>query len=89
MYCTTVWSTASGLTEWFADDVNVKGKRFTFFWDGSEQAAEMVQNKDSRLVRFKWDDDDEEDTFFEFLIEKDELTGDVTLMITDFAGRWR
>ena len=78
-------STASGLTEWFADDVNVKGKRFSFFWDGSEQVAEMVQNKDTRLVRFKWDDDEDEDTFFEFLIEKDELTGDVTLIITDFA----
>ncbi|WP_163717052.1 START-like domain-containing protein [Mangrovibacterium lignilyticum] len=78
-------STASGLTEWFADDVNVKGKRYIFIWDGSEQVAEMIQSKDSRLVRFKWEDDDDDDTYFEFLIAKDELTGDVTLLITDFA----
>jgi uncharacterized protein YndB with AHSA1/START domain len=79
------FSTASGLSEWFADDVHVKGKMFTFIWDGSEQVAEMIQNKDSRLVRFKWEDDEEEETYFEFLITKDELTGDVTLSITDFA----
>jgi len=79
------FSTASGLSEWFADDVHVKGKKYTFLWDGSEQIAEMIQNKDSRVVRFKWDDDDDEETYFEFLITKDELTGDVTLLITDFA----
>jgi len=78
-------STASGLSEWFADDVNVKGKRYTFIWDASEQTAEMVQSKDSRLVRFKWEDDEDEEAFFEFLITKDELTGDVTLLITDFV----
>ena len=78
-------STASGLAEWFADDVHVKGKRFTFIWEGSAQVAGMVQSKDSKFVRFKWEDDEEEDTFFEFLINKDELTGDVSLLITDFA----
>lgn len=78
-------STASGLTEWFADDVHVKGKRYTFIWKGSAQVAEMVQNKDSRLVRYKWEEDDDEDAFFEFTINKEELTGDVSLIITDFV----
>lgn len=76
-------NTASGLAEWFADDVRVKGKTFTFIWDGSEQEAEMVQNKDGKLVRFNWIDDEE--TYFEFRITKDELTGDVSLGIIDFA----
>ncbi|PTN08456.1 START-like domain-containing protein [Mangrovibacterium marinum] len=79
------FSTASGLSEWFADDVHVKGKNYTFIWEGAEQVAEMIQNKDSRLVRYKWEDDEDEETYFEFLITKDELTGDVTLLITDFA----
>lgn len=78
-------STASGLSEWFADDVNVKGKNFTFIWEGSAQIAEMIQSKDTRLVRFKWEDDEDDETYFEFLITKDELTGDVTLIVTDFA----
>ncbi len=76
-------NTASGLAEWFADDVRVKGKRFTFIWDGSVQEAEMVQNKDGKLVRFNWLEDEE--SYFEFRITKDELTGDVSLVIVDFA----
>lgn len=76
-------NTASGLAEWFADDVHVKGKKFTFIWDGSEQEAEMVQNKDGKLVRFNWLED--EDSYFEFRINKDELTGDVSLVVVDFA----
>ena len=77
-------STASGLTEWFADDVRVRGKRYTFIWDGSEQTAEMTLHKENRLVRFSWIDEDE-DTYFEFKITRDELTNDVSLLITDFA----
>ncbi len=76
-------STASGLTEWFADDVRVRGKRYTFIWDGTEQTAEMTLHKENRLVRFNWIED--EDTYFEFKITRDELTGDVSLLITDFA----
>lgn len=76
-------NTASGLAEWFADDVRVKGKKFTFIWDGSMLEAEMVQNKEGKLVRYNWLDDEE--TYFEFRINKDELTGDVSLLVVDFA----
>lgn len=76
-------STASGLTEWFADDVRVRGKEFTFVWKGSEQTAEMTLHKENRLVRFTWLE--EEDTYFEFKITRDELTGDVSLLVTDFS----
>ena len=77
-------STASGLTEWFADDVRVRGKKYTFIWGESEQVAEMTFQKENRLVRFNWLDDDE-DNYFEFRITRDELTGDVSLIITDFV----
>lgn len=76
-------STASGLTEWFADDVRVRMKQYTFVWEGSEQTAEMTLRKDNKLVRFSWLE--EEDTYFEFKIARDELTGDVSLLVTDFA----
>ena len=77
-------STPGGLSEWFADDINIHGSVYSFFWDGTEQQAELVTKKDGQLVRFKWIDD-EDNTFFEFKISKDELTGDVALIITDFA----
>ncbi len=76
-------STASGLTEWFADDVRIKGKNYTFIWEGSEQTAEMTLRKENSLVRFTWVDED--DVYFEFKIVRDELTGDVSLLIIDFA----
>ncbi len=76
-------STASGLSEWFAQDVRVRGKRYTFCWDGSEQTAEMTLHKENKLVRFSWVD--EEDEYFEFKITRDELTNDVSLIIVDFA----
>jgi hypothetical protein len=51
-----------------------------------EQAASVLQKKANKMIRFRWDDDDDEDeSFFEFRIRMDELTGDVALLITDFA----
>ncbi len=76
-------SSASGLAEWFADDVRVRGNRYTFVWEGTEQVAEMSLRKENKLVRFSWIE--EEDTYFEFKITQDELTSDVSLIIVDFA----
>jgi len=75
-------STASGLAEWFADDVKVKGKRFVFVWDETEQVAEKTLHKENKLVRFNWIDEEE---YFEFRIIQDELTNDVSLIVIDFA----
>ncbi len=76
-------STASGLAEWFADDVTVKGKIYTFTWASTRQEAEMTIYKENRLVRVTWLDN--EDDFFEFKIMQDELTGDVALIVDDFV----
>ena len=78
-------STASGLSEWFADNVTVKGKIFTFIWEGTEQKAELISRKDSKYVKFRWVDDENKNSFFEFRIDIEEITGDVALLITDFA----
>jgi len=77
-------TTPSGLSEWFADDVNIHDGVFTFFWDGSEQKALLLDFKEEKYIRFQWIDKPE-GTYFEFKIEVDELTGDVSLMVTDFA----
>lgn len=78
-------SSPGGLSEWFADDVNIKGNVYSFLWDGSEQKAELLQVKENKFIRFKWEDDEEDEPFFEFRINIDELTKDVALEITDFA----
>ncbi len=78
-------STPSGLAEWFADDINVWDNYYTFIWSGTEQKAEMLHKKKNKYIRFKWVNDEDADSFFEFRIHQDELTGDVALIITDFA----
>lgn len=76
-------STPSGLAEWFAEDVSISGREFTFKWKGSEEVAELIMQKENKMVRFSWVD--EPDTYFEFRITQDELTGDVSLIVTDFV----
>jgi hypothetical protein len=77
-------STPGGLSEWFADDVNLKGNIYYFIWEGTEQRAEVVQKKENRYIRYKWLDETE-DSYFEFRINVDELTGDVALVIGDMV----
>jgi uncharacterized protein YndB with AHSA1/START domain len=80
-------STPSGLSEWFADNVNSRGEFFTFIWDGSEEKARLCSKKTGEKVRFKWVDSNNKDTeyFFELNIIVDEITKDVSLVVTDFA----
>ncbi len=77
--------TPAGLSEWFADDVNISKNIYTFFWEGSEQKAELIAKKFNSYVKFHWLDDEEEDTFFEFRISVDEITKGIALILTDFA----
>ena len=80
-------STPSGLSEWFADNVNSRGELFTFIWDGSEEKAKLLNKKSGERVKFRWLEDDEDDLnyYFEVRIQVDEITKDVSLMVTDFA----
>lgn len=80
-------STPSGLSEWFADDVNIKDEVYTFIWDGSEEDARLVSKKANSRIKFQWVEDEEEglDTYFELRYDIDPMTKMVVLTITDFA----
>ena len=78
-------STPSGLSEWYADNVNSRGELFTFIWEGSEEKAKLVSKKSDERIKFKWLDDEDTPYFFEIRIQVDEITKDVSIMITDFA----
>ncbi|ALJ06510.1 hypothetical protein APS56_15810 [Pseudalgibacter alginicilyticus] len=78
-------STPSGLSEWFSDNVNSRGELFTFIWDGSEEQAKLLSKKSEERVKFRWINDEGTNCFFEIRIQVDEITKDVSLMITDFA----
>jgi hypothetical protein len=80
-------STPSGLSEWFADDVNIKDDIYTFIWDGSEEEARLISKKNNSKVRWQWIEDEEEglDTYFELRYEIDPMTKSVILTLTSFA----
>jgi uncharacterized protein YndB with AHSA1/START domain len=79
--------TPSGLSEWFADDVNIKDDIFTFLWDGSEEKARLLSKKPNSKAKFKWIEDEEEgnDCYFEMSFDIDPMTKVVVMTITDFA----
>lgn len=81
-------STPSGLQEWFAKTVNSRGEFFTFEWDDTEENARLASKKSGEKVKFKWIDDNKNDTdyYFELRILEDEITKDVSLMVVDFAA---
>ena len=79
-------STTDGLGEWFAEKVNADGDLFTFSWNNSKSQARLAAIKENKLVRFEWTGmNDEESNYFEFRINIEELTGDLALLISDFA----
>ena len=82
-------STPSGLSEWFADDVNLKGDLYIFIWDGSEEEARLISKKASSKIRWQWLEDEEDgiDSFFELRMELDPMTKAVILYVTDFADQ--
>ena len=78
-------STPSGLSEWFADNVNSRGEIFIFIWNESEESAKLIRKINNERIQFQWLDDEETDYYFELRIQFDEITKDVSLIVTDFA----
>ena len=78
-------STPSGLSEWFADNVNSRGEIFIFIWDDSEESAKLLRKNNNEKIQFQWLDDEDSDHYFELKIQFDEITKDVSLIVSDFA----
>lgn len=76
--------TPTGLQQWFAEEVDNQGNTFYFSWNGSTEIAELISTDDDDFIRFRWDYYDE-DQYFEFRIDKTEITNETILTVTDFA----
>ena len=79
-------STPAGLQEWFADKVDERDSVFSFSWDGSVDKAEVLESVDDKSIRFHWLHAPK-DEFFEFTIEKSEVTNQTVLLVKDFAEK--
>ena len=79
-------STPAGLQEWFADKVDERDSIFYFGWNGSYEKAEVTESEDDKFIRFHWLHAPTEE-FFEFSIEKSEVTNQTILVVKDFAEK--
>jgi hypothetical protein len=76
----------AGLQEWFADRVDDRDNIFSFTWNGTIEKAEVLEKEQDKFIRFHWLHAPKEE-FFEFKIEKSEVTNQTILVIKDFAEK--
>ena len=79
-------STPAGLQEWFADKVDDRDNIFSFTWNGTTDKAELLEKEQDKFIRFHWLHMPK-DEYFEFKIEKSEVTNQTILVIKDFAEK--
>lgn len=81
-------STASGLSQWFADDVNInEDKDYNFIYDDADHKARMASHRLNQFVKFEfYDEGDEEDySFIELHLDENEITQSVYLKVIDYS----
>lgn len=79
-------STELGISGWFSDSVCIKDNTYTFSWRKVNELAKLISNKENSFIRFQWEDDFGSNYYFQFLINAHELTGDISLLVTDFGS---
>ena len=79
--------TAGGLSQWFAEDVNInEDKVYNFIWDGEDHKAKMISHRTNSFVKFEFiNTEDDEPSYFEIRLERNELTQAVFIRIIDFS----
>lgn len=78
-------TTPSCLIRWFCDEVEIQGETFTFVWSGAEEVAEMIDDYEDELVRFRWEDAEDEKEFLEFKLGRSPVTNETILEIIDYC----
>ncbi len=85
-------STASGLSQWFADDVVInEDKVYNFIYDGEDHFARPTIMRSNRHVKFEFFDPQEgegngvDHSFIEFKLEENELTQTFYLRVIEYG----
>ena len=79
-------STPAGLQEWFADKVDERDGIFSFSWNGTEEKADLLDKEQDKFIRFHWTHA-HKDEYFEFSIDRSEVTNQTILIVKDFAEK--
>lgn len=75
----------SVIIRWFCDEADVEGETYTFTWDGIDEVAEMIDDIEDERVRFRWEDAESDEEYWEVRFKRSEVTGETILEMTDFC----
>ncbi|WP_425639082.1 START-like domain-containing protein [Algoriphagus yeomjeoni] len=86
-------STASGLEEWFADEVKInEDKNYIFNFDGEDHYARLASQRSNSHVKFEFYDpknpDESDHAFIEFKLEENDLTQTLFLKVIDYSDSY-
>ena len=73
------------LIRWFCDEADVTGNQFVFTWDGNEEVAILIDKKENEMLRFKWEDAENEGEYLQYSLSKSEMTRETILLVTGFC----
>ncbi|TAG23261.1 MAG: ATPase [Cytophagia bacterium] len=83
-------STASGLSQWFANKVNnLPDHQFDFHWDNEKHHAQQSAMRLNKSIKFEFLDtspNNQDNNYVEFKIEVSDLTNATFLRITDYSA---
>ena len=84
-------SNAAGLQKWLADVVTENGDEWTFTWghpwtERDTKVSKLLELEKYDHIKLKWDyQEDDPNAYWEMRIEQSELTGNLNLLVTDYA----
>ncbi len=81
---------ASGLAEWFADNVSISPEKvFTFVWDNETHKAMMSSHRMNHFCKFEFlpetKEDEKDPSYFELRIEVNEMTQSTFIKVSDYS----
>lgn len=83
-------SSPEGLRLWIAEQVGQEDGVLTFTWGKPGQVyetrrADILDIQRNAYIRFKWEDEEDEEAYTEIAIAKLDVTDDLVIVITDFS----
>lgn len=82
-------SSASGLSQWFANKVNtLSDHKYDFQWDNESHIARQVSLRQNKSVRFEFletGENSHDNNYVDFRIDQSELTQSTFLRVTDYS----
>lgn len=89
-------NSASGLSQWFAEDVTInEDKVFNFQWDGEDHKAKIAAQRTNSFIKFEFlpengnsaqhDEPEEDPSYVELKLDMNDLTQSVFLTVIDYS----